>query len=134
MLLRLGGVAYSTQEGAGMTIEISSVDITTTMLFFVCVIVSKSMMSCRVSCACVTVCRLEVYPVRSQKLYVGSLVHFRALQWASILNCRYQHVCKFVHCFEEGAGFAGGPKNFVSLFSLRAAVGEGTSKILIKRH
>ena len=43
MLLRLGGVAYSTQEGAGMTIEISSVDITTTMLFFVCVIVSKSM-------------------------------------------------------------------------------------------
>lgn len=50
MLLRLGGVAYSTQEGAGMTIEISSVDITTTMLFFVCVIVSKSMMSCRVSC------------------------------------------------------------------------------------
>ena len=76
-----------------------------------------------------TVCRLEVYPVRSQKLYVGSLVHFRALQWASILNCRYQNVCKFVHCFEEGAGFAGGPKNFESLFSLRAAVGEGTSKI-----
>ena len=27
-----------------------------------------------------TVLRIEVYPVRSQKLYVRSLVHFRALQ------------------------------------------------------